>query len=321
MAISTMLFLLSFLLYLSMSWALTLPESSSAPSFQDISSSFTATSRRSLFQKTLGATTTLLLPNIVHAESDPRRTIAINLQKGESLGLQIGDSAVRGKPVVFIQKVVKPNRKLQEGMILNGYDSSLKVIQRIQNGPYPINLEFINLAAGGDAFDDLGSTMVTPKDALSLAQQTENSASSPMPKPSYSITSLSKSNGPCAIQSRRGDVLEIMYEAFYIDADNNKKLYDSSDFRGTGRPYQMVIGSGDMIPGVDQGLYDMCPGEVRRLQIPPILGYGKRARDAFRIPPYYQGLEWKVELVSIDSTIRQDNNNVDRDEREGRALY
>jgi hypothetical protein len=321
MALSTMMFLLSFLLYLSMSRALTLPESSSAPSFQDISSSFKATSRRSLFQKILGATTTLLLPNIVHAESDPRRTIAINLQKGESLGLQIGDSVVRGKTVVSITRVVKPNKKLQEGMILNGYDSSQKVIERIKNGPYPINLEFINLAAGGDAFDDLGGTMVTPKDALALAQQTENPSSSPMPNSSYSITSLSKSDGPCAIQSRRGDVLEIIYEAFYIDADNNKKLYDSSDVRGTGRPYQTVMGSGDMIPGVDQGLYDMCPGEVRRLQIPRILAYGKRARDSFRIPPDYQGLEWKVKLVSIEGTIRQDNNNVDRDEREGRALY
>eukprot|EP00980_Cylindrotheca_fusiformis_P023160 scaffold10199_cov146-Cylindrotheca_fusiformis.AAC.17 len=290
-------------------------------------SSFAAMSRRNILQNLCLASATLLLPNAVHAAepSDPRRMVAIQLQKGDSLGLQIADTTVRGKPVAFIQKVVVnnlKNRKLQEGMILNGYDSSLQIIQRIQNGPYPIDLEFVNLAAGGDAFDDLGNSMVTPRDALSLAQQTENSSSgAAVAKPSYSITSLSKPSGMCAIQSRRGDVLEFLYDAFYVDADDTKKLYDSSDFRGTGRPYQSVLGSGDMIPGVDQGLYDMCPGEVRQLRIPPILAYGKRARDSFRIPPSYQALEWKVELVSIDSTIRQDNNNVSRDDRESRALY
>lgn len=308
----------------ALSWSPTSPRSALDQSLQGTSSLLTATSRRGVFQKTIAASAALLLPSsaVLAAESDPRRTIAIQLQQGDSLGLQIADSKVRGKSIVFIQKVVKPNRKLQEGMILNGYDSSLQVIQRIRNGPYPIDLEFINLAAGGDAFDDLGGSMVTPRDALSLAQQTEDSSYGPAPKISYSITSLSQPSGSsCAIQSRRGDVLEILYEAFYVDADNSKKLYDSSDFRGTGRPYQSVLGSGDMIPGVDQGLYDMCPGEVRRLQIPPILAYAKRARDSFRIPVSYQALEWKVELVSIDSTIRQDNNNVSRDEREGRALY
>jgi FKBP-type peptidyl-prolyl cis-trans isomerase len=98
-------------------------------------------------------------------------------------------------------------------------------------------------------------------------------------------------------------------------------MYDASAFRGTGLPYQFVLGSGDMIPGVDLGLYTMCPGEERLLQIPPILGYNSsQGTRFFRIPPDYIGLEWKVQLVSIDTTIREDNNIVPRQEREGREL-
>mmetsp|Transcript_7001 Transcript_7001/g.13701 ORF Transcript_7001/g.13701 Transcript_7001/m.13701 type:complete len:168 (-) Transcript_7001:71-574(-) len=132
-----------------------------------------------------------------------------------------------------------------------------------------------------------------------------------------------KTQNECAIKSRRNDVLEIDYEASYVDAERRDKLvYDASAFRGTGnRPYQMVLGSGDMIPGVDQGLYDMCPGEKRLLRIPPILGHGPNSRKLYRIPDNYLNLEWKVGLVTIDSTIREDNNVVSREERESRFAY
>ena len=299
-----------------------------------------SSSRRTWIQQQAAAAGLLLLwvPPIANAqqEPDPRRIVKIRLEKpGDSLGVQIMDSQLRGQPIVAISKVVNPqnNAKLQVGMILKEYSSAADVFQKIQSGPYPIELEFINLAAGGDAFDDTGTTMVTPQDALTLAQQTEDpssakqstaAVSTPPTSPFYSITTISRpSPESCLIQSRRLDVLEIEYEAAYIQATTaplrNKVVYDSNAFRGTGTPYQMVLGSGDMIPGVDQGLYDMCPGEQRILQIPPVLGYGKRAAAAFRIPPDYLGLEWKVTLVSIDSTIRQDNNIQTRQEREGRA--
>ena len=82
----------------------------------------------------------------------------------------------------------------------------------------------------------------------------------------------------------------------------------------------MVLGSGDVLSGVDQGLYDMCPGERRVIRIPPKLAYGTKGNKMFRIPPDTP-LEWTVELVTLDSNIRTDNNDVSRDEREGRAAY
>ena len=76
-----------------------------------------------------------------------------------------------------------------------------------------------------------------------------------------------------------------------------------------------------MIVGVDQGLYDMCPGDVCLLQIPPQLGYGSPATQMFCIPPDYVCLKLRVRLVSIDTTITQENNDMTREEREERAPY
>jgi FKBP-type peptidyl-prolyl cis-trans isomerase len=312
-------------------------------------------SRRRLFQSAAGTTTgwalLLLNPDTTVAAAmttsvlDPRAIVTIRLESStDRLGLQLVNTSLRGKPIAVIQQVMsnKNNRKLEPGMILLNFESAKDVVDRIQSGPFPLELKFYNLAAGGDAFNDLGSTMVTPQDALDLAKQTEDSAapmtttattssSSSMVNAApeeYSITSLNNSNDGtttgtngrlCAMQSRRGDVLEIDYEAAAL-VGGRRIVYDASAFRGTGLPYQMVLGSGDMLPGVDLGLYDMCPGQERLLKIPPRLAYGGRGNKLFKIPPE-SPLEWQVKLVTIDGTIREDNNDQTREDREGRALY
>ena len=279
----------------------------------------------------------------------------------DSLGVEVYDTKLRGKNIVAIRRVVVPNKRnkfLRDGMVLltntktsndnnnnsnnnnnnnssNGIVfssiSSGQLVEKLQFGPYPIELNFFNLAAGGDAISDLGSSIVTPKDALELAQSTDDDDNNNInmqttaQQQQFTITTTSQrqSQQSCAIQSRRNDVLEINYEAAYVDKTGEKKvIYDASAFRGTGnRPYQMVLGSGDMIPGVDQGLYDMCPGDERTLNIPPSLGHGPKSRKLYLIPSDYMKLEWKIKLVSIDANIREDNNIVSRDERESRFAY
>jgi hypothetical protein len=145
----------------------------------------------------------------------------------------------------------------------------------------------------------------------------------------------------CTIQSQRNDLLEIDYEANFVvmpspsassaataststttsatttttttTAIPTPKLimYDSSAQRGTGQPYQMILGSGDMIPGVDLGLYDMCIGETRRLVIPPKLAYGTKGNKLFGIPASSGSggggttLVWDVTLIRINGQGRQ----------------
>ena len=119
--------------------------------------------------------------------------------------------------------------------------------------------------------------------------------------------------------------MEIQYTASYYknnvntaednDDVNHQKIevYDSSLQRGTGRPYQFVLGSGDMLPGVDQGLYNMCPGEIRMIDIPKQLGYGDRGNKLFRIPGGV-ALNWRVELVAVESVREGDGKG--REDRE-----
>lgn len=230
-----------------------------------------------------------------------------------------------GRKVLAI-KSVTPNgvaassktTRIGPGMILPDFESAEALIDRMRIGPYPMDLRIQNLAAGGDAVGDLGKTIVTPQDALRLlGRATDKSKTN-----EFRTQVTRRPFTACRIQSRRGDVLEIHYEAQFqiMSEDMGSKLmtFDSSLQRGTGQPYQMVLGSGDMIPGVDMGLYDMCPGERRILDIPPPLGYGNRGSKLYRIPPNVR-LVWTVELVSVNSMKEGDERT--RDEVEGRFAY
>jgi FK506-binding protein 2 len=240
-------------------------------------------------------------PPLVVVGLDDANVVRVQVQgPNDSLGIQVNNK--NGQ--VIIQRVILPKSAgLKPGMRLQGYSSAQDLLTRLQMGPYPVNLEFV-MSTGDSSAEANGRipAVATP---------------SSLPPLDYTKRVLQPGPGPCVIRSTSGDLLEIEYEATYWSANGSKKtLYDASDFRGTGQPYQMVLGSGDMIPGVDQGLADMCPGEIRQLTIPPSLAYGPRARDSFKIPADYRGVEWAVKLVSIEGVIRADNNNLTSHQRE-----
>mmetsp|Transcript_11648 Transcript_11648/g.21007 ORF Transcript_11648/g.21007 Transcript_11648/m.21007 type:complete len:361 (-) Transcript_11648:651-1733(-) len=209
----------------------------------------------------------------------------------------------------------------QRGMILLDYANVKDVAKRIAAGKYPIELRLYNLAMGGDAIGDLGRSIVTPEDALNLAEKfsggnnsnaagDDATAAAPGASEGLAINTIRKAEGECAIRSRRGDTMQIKYEANIGDA--NGAVYDSSASRGTGQPYAYVLGNGDMLRGVDLGTYDMCPGEVRELSIPPELGYRGGSRLYKQIPPNSR-LFWRVELVEVNF-VKEGENDTPRDE-------
>lgn len=81
----------------------------------------------------------------------------------------------------------------------------------------------------------------------------------------------------------------------YVGTLTNGSKFDSSRDRGKGFSFQ--LGAGQVIKGWDQGVAGMKIGGVRKLTIPPELGYGSRGFPPV-IPPN-STLLFEVELLSV----------------------
>ena len=62
----------------------------------------------------------------------------------------------------------------------------------------------------------------------------------------------------------------------------NGKKFDSSV--GTGKPFELLLGGGQVIKGWDEGIVGMKVGGKRQLRIPPDLAYGPKGYPGV-IPP------------------------------------
>jgi len=71
-------------------------------------------------------------------------------------------------------------------------------------------------------------------------------------------------------------------------------IFDSSRERNT--PSRFAIGTGQLIRGWEEGLPGMRVGELRKLWIPPAMGYGDRGKGKI---PANANLIFEIELVKI----------------------
>ena len=115
----------------------------------------------------------------------------------------------------------------------------------------------------------------------------------------------------CSHPTENGDKVSVNYRG---TLQSSGKVFDESYKRG--KPITFTLGRGQVIKGWEEGLLDMCPGELRKLTIPPELAYG-----AFGSPPAIPGgatLVFDTELVEIVGVV-QEEEEVDSDENENEA--
>ena len=135
----------------------------------------------------------------------------------------------------------------------------------------------LSLACGGD--DGGGPASPTPPTSPSVGLDVP-----------FSIEDLRVGTGQ---EAMNGDELSVDYTGWLYDPnapENKGTQFDSGNFPFT-------LGAGQVIQGWDQGLLGMRVGGLRRIVIPPDLGYGDSG-----VPPTIPGdatLLFEVELVSI----------------------
>lgn len=92
--------------------------------------------------------------------------------------------------------------------------------------------------------------------------------------------------------AKTGDLVTVDYTGWLT---NGTKFDSSID---AGKPFQFNLGAGEVISGWDQGVAGMKVGGVRKLTIPPALGYGAQGAGG-AIPPNAT-LVFQVTLIKIN---------------------
>lgn len=99
----------------------------------------------------------------------------------------------------------------------------------------------------------------------------------------------------CSKTSRKGDLLNAHYDGYL--AKDGSKFYCSRT-QDEGHPKWFVLGVGHVIKGLDIAMMDMCPGEKRKVIIPPSFAYGKEGYAEGKIPPNAT-LMFEIELYAV----------------------
>ncbi|MDR2618801.1 MAG: peptidylprolyl isomerase [Treponema sp.] len=159
----------------------------------------------------------------------------------------------------------------------------------IRNGPQANAFK-----ADQAAFDALLQNAKAAKAARLTAQRNADIAEIEKKYPNTAITAsglryIIEKNGSGA-KPAPGKTVSVKYKGMLLSG----KTFDNSDFRGGSVDFTL----GQLIPGMNEALLDMSPGEKRTVIIPPELAYGERGAGNGAIPPN-SFLVFDIELLRV----------------------
>lgn len=102
------------------------------------------------------------------------------------------------------------------------------------------------------------------------------------------VIPLRKGDGP---KASKGMTAQITYEAYLLDG-----TYLGSSDSLKGSSYEVTIGQGKVLKGLDEGICHMSKGEKARIVVPYALAYGEQGYGS--IPPF-TNLLFEVELLDL----------------------
>lgn len=136
----------------------------------------------------------------------------------------------------------------------------------------------VTASAGGAQAAALDATRFAPEFGVDLARVTRLASG-------LAYTELVEGAGAPARRDRR---VEVRYRAYLADGTP----VDSTP--AAGPPFAFRVGTRDVIKAWNEGVTGMREGGVRRLLVPPSLGYGSRAAGAI---PARSVLVFDIQLV------------------------
>lgn len=134
--------------------------------------------------------------------------------------------------------------------------------------------------------------------ALAIPASAQDPEAPPAPEAVLQVTDVLAGIGDEALP---GMIVIVHYTGWLYDPsarDGRGKQFDSS--RDRRQPLSFPLGAGRVIQGWDKGVPGMRVGGIRRLQIPPELGYGQRSVGNGQIPPN-STLLFEIELLAVET--------------------
>jgi FKBP-type peptidyl-prolyl cis-trans isomerase FkpA len=150
---------------------------------------------------------------------------------------------------------------------------------------YSLVLSLVVLTTSCAKKEEPKPTASTPQPAGSMA--------APQPAASVSELKIEDSKVGAGAVAETGKRVTVHYTGWLT----NGTKFDSSKDRG--EPFSFQLGAGEVIKGWDQGVAGMKVGGVRKLTVPPSLGYG--ANGAGGVIPPNATLVFEVELLGVSS--------------------